>query len=118
MRGAVAPELLPTARRMTDASHRERPLLWNEMTWPEIAALRDGGMDMVILPVGSTEQHGPHLALDTDTVTATTVAHAAWSTEAGGTVSTFSSVIAEILPPRCERESTGVHVGEGRCVVR
>lgn len=61
---------------MTEASHRERPLLWQEMTWPEIAALRDGGMDMVILPVGSTEQHGPHLALDTDTVTATTVAHA------------------------------------------
>ena len=59
---------------MTHDAHEERPLLWEEMTWPEIAALRDGGMDMVILPVGSTEQHGPHLSVDTDTVTATRVA--------------------------------------------
>ncbi|MEW6268191.1 MAG: creatininase family protein [Thermodesulfobacteriota bacterium] len=61
---------------MTSHSHEARPLLWQELTWPEIAALRDAGMDMVILPVGSTEQHGPHLAVDTDTVTATSVAHA------------------------------------------
>lgn len=61
---------------MTHDVHEERPLLWEEMTWPEIAALRDGGMDMVILPVGSTEQHGPHLSVDTDTVTATRVAWA------------------------------------------
>ncbi|BCW35919.1 mycofactocin system creatininase family protein [Arthrobacter sp. StoSoilA2] len=31
---------------------------------------------MVLVPVGSTEQHGPHLPLDTDSVIATTVAHA------------------------------------------
>jgi creatinine amidohydrolase len=31
---------------------------------------------MVILPVGSTEQHGPHLAMDTDTVSASSVAAA------------------------------------------
>jgi mycofactocin system creatininase family protein len=29
---------------------------------------------MVVVPVGSTEQHGPHLPLDTDTVVATAVA--------------------------------------------
>lgn len=31
---------------------------------------------MLIVPVGSTEQHGPHLPLDTDTRIATAVAHA------------------------------------------
>lgn len=38
--------------------------------WPAVVA---GGV--VILPVGSTEQHGPHLPLDTDTVIATHVAN-------------------------------------------
>lgn len=35
------------------------------MTWPEVAALdkRDGA---VVLPLGSIEQHGPHLAADCD----------------------------------------------------
>ena len=32
---------------------------------------------MVVVPVGSTEQHGPHLPLDTDTRIAAAVAHAA-----------------------------------------
>jgi creatinine amidohydrolase len=60
---------------MTNVEQEARPLRWEELTWPEIAALRDGGMDMVIWPVGSTEQHGPHLAVDADTVTATSVAY-------------------------------------------
>ncbi|MFY0406145.1 mycofactocin biosynthesis peptidyl-dipeptidase MftE [Solicola sp. PLA-1-18] len=39
---------------------------------------RDVGRDEVLLvPVGSTEQHGPHLPLDTDTVVAVAVAEAA-----------------------------------------
>lgn len=48
---------------------------WERLTWCEIAALRER-VDMVILPVGSTEQHGPHLSMDTDTVSAATVAAA------------------------------------------
>jgi len=52
------------------------PVLWERLTWEEIGELRRGGMDMAILPVGSTEQHGPHLTLDVDTVSATRVAHA------------------------------------------
>ncbi len=52
------------------------PLLWERLTWPEIAALTRSGMDMAILPVGSTEQHGPHLAVATDGVCAAAVAHA------------------------------------------
>lgn len=40
-----------------------------DATWPEVAS--DG---LVLVPVGSLEQHGPHLPLDTDTVIATAVA--------------------------------------------
>ena len=37
-----------------------------EMTWPEVEEfLREH--DVVVVPVGSCEQHGPHLPLDTDT---------------------------------------------------
>jgi mycofactocin system creatininase family protein len=34
-------------------------------TWPEVAAT--GGRCLLAIPVGSLEQHGPHLPLDTDT---------------------------------------------------
>lgn len=37
-------------------------------TWPEAASSR-----LVLIPVGSLEQHGPHLPLDTDTVIAEAV---------------------------------------------
>jgi creatinine amidohydrolase len=46
------------------------------MTWEEIARLRDSGMHTAILPVGATEQHGPHLATSVDCVTAERLAHA------------------------------------------
>jgi creatinine amidohydrolase len=35
------------------------------MTWPEVAALAAGNA-VVVVPVGTVEQHGPHLPLDTD----------------------------------------------------
>ena len=38
-------------------------------TWPEIA-----GGSLLVVPVGATEQHGPHLPLDTDTAVATELA--------------------------------------------
>lgn len=40
-------------------------------TWPELT-----DRPMVIVPVGSTEQHGPHLPIETDTVIARAVATA------------------------------------------
>ena len=50
------------------------PVLWEWLTWEEVGALRGSGMDMAILPVGSTEQHGPHLSLNVDTLSADIVA--------------------------------------------
>lgn len=38
-----------------------------EMTWPEVADAARGGLPVVV-PMGSTEQHGPHLPLNTDCV--------------------------------------------------
>ena len=36
------------------------------MTWPEVEAVRDSGVAAVLIPIGSTEQHGRHMPLDTD----------------------------------------------------
>lgn len=41
-------------------------------TWTDLA---DHGDTLLAVPLGSCEQHGPHLPLDTDTVIATAVAH-------------------------------------------
>jgi creatinine amidohydrolase len=49
------------------------PLVLQEMTWPEVQAYLTA-CDMVIIPIGSTEQHGPHLPLGTDSYFATDVA--------------------------------------------
>ena len=43
------------------------------LAWPEIAALLENGETLALLPVGATEQHGPHLPCDTDTAIATAV---------------------------------------------
>ena len=43
-------------------------------TWTDVAALET---ELAVLPVGSTEQHGPHAPLGTDSLTATAVAEAA-----------------------------------------
>ena len=52
----------------------------SETTWTDAAAV---DTDLALLPVGSTEQHGPHAPLGTDTLTARTVADAAAETYDG-----------------------------------
>lgn len=47
-----------------------------EATWPDVETL-GGETELAILPVGSTEQHGPHAPLGTDRYAATAVADAA-----------------------------------------
>ena len=51
-----------------------RPLLWGELSWQDIGALVESGINCAILPIGSTEQHGPHLPTAVDTLLATAVA--------------------------------------------
>jgi creatinine amidohydrolase len=46
------------------------PLLWTDLTWEEIGALPAQGRDAVMLPVGATEQHGPHLGTGMDSALA------------------------------------------------
>ncbi|MBE9178200.1 creatininase family protein [Oculatella sp. LEGE 06141] len=52
----------------------DQPVLWEELTWEQITALQTSGMDMVILPIGATEQHALHLPVGVDTFSATAVA--------------------------------------------
>jgi creatinine amidohydrolase len=44
-----------------------RSRLFTELTWPEVGEAAERGAGVVV-PVGSTEQHGPHLALSVDAV--------------------------------------------------
>lgn len=37
------------------------------VTWPEVEALVADGVDTAVVPLGSTEQHGPHMPFATDT---------------------------------------------------
>ncbi|MGB0413542.1 MAG: creatininase family protein [Coraliomargarita sp.] len=43
---------------------------WSVMTWPEILDAIESGCDAAILPLGATEQHGPHLGTGMDSVLA------------------------------------------------
>lgn len=53
-------------RRQTIKNHRA----WAELTWEEIARLPAQGCNAAILPVGATEQHGPHLGTGMDSALA------------------------------------------------
>jgi creatinine amidohydrolase len=40
--------------------------LIERLTWPEVDERIKAGVDAVLVPIGTTEQHGPHMPLDTD----------------------------------------------------
>ena len=39
---------------------------WHQLTWEEVGRLVQQGMDTALLPVGATEQHGPHMGCGMD----------------------------------------------------
>lgn len=47
---------------------------WHQLTWEELAQYTASGLDAAILPVGATEQHGPHLGCGMDTELASQLA--------------------------------------------
>jgi creatinine amidohydrolase len=55
-----------------------RPRRWSELAWPELRQLAAGEVGLV--PVGATEQHGPHLPTGTDTIIATAICEAVSTT--------------------------------------
>jgi len=58
----AAPAAPPPSRRL------------ERLSWPDVDALLASGCRTALLPLGSTEQHGPHLPLATDTLIADAVA--------------------------------------------
>jgi creatinine amidohydrolase len=49
-------------------------LRWQDATWPDLQeALAERDHEVGLVPVGATEQHGPHLPTGTDTIIATAV---------------------------------------------
>jgi mycofactocin system creatininase family protein len=71
-----------------------------EMTWPEVERAIAAGITTVLLPLGATEQHGPHLPLGTDTFRAAFVAGRLGADRA-------ELLVAPVLPLGCSDEHTG-----------
>ncbi len=53
------------------------PVILENLAWPEIAEFREKNGGLLLLPLGATEQHGPHLPVAMDTLLAEAVCHAA-----------------------------------------
>src|SRR4051794_26930370 len=51
-------------RRLMD----ERSVFLDELTEPEVAELIASGTQLLLIPTGSTEQHGPHGPIGTDVI--------------------------------------------------
>src|SRR4051794_19083297 len=56
--------------------HKTEPWRYEKLTWPEVNDAVRKRLPVVV-PIGSIEQHGPHLPLDVDMLEVTTVAQAA-----------------------------------------
>lgn len=65
-------------------------LYWNDQTWTELAQRKP---DLVLLPIGSVEAHGPHLPLATDSIISDEIARRSASELQS------KGIFALILPP-------------------
>ena len=73
------------------------------MTWPDLWACSP--RPLLVVPVGSCEQHGPHLPLDTDTRIATAIATGLVEAYTDGASSTV------VLAPALTVTASGEHAG-------
>ena len=72
-KSGLPPRIRPvraTKSRLFTNPRDDQPLLWETLTWEEIGSLRRSGIGLCLLPVGATEQHGPHLGVGMDTCNA------------------------------------------------
>ena len=51
-------------------TRHDKPLFWSERTWEELPGDLDRAGQAALLPLGATEQHGPHLGCGMDTLLA------------------------------------------------
>jgi creatinine amidohydrolase len=72
---------------------------WELCTSAEIGERIRSGMDLAVLPVGATEQHGPHLGTGTDTISA------AWVAQQAG--DRTGALILPAIPYGCSLGHTG-----------
>ena len=70
-----------------------------ESSWPDGAQAVAAGMTTVILPLGATEQHGPHLPLGTDTHRAAALAERL--------AERLPALVAPVIPIGCSDEHGG-----------
>ncbi len=66
---------------------------WHYLTWQEIQQKVESGLTSALLPVGATEQHGPHLGCGVDTSIAEKTCHAV--------ASNTETVLLPTLPYGC-----------------
>lgn len=53
----------------------DSPVSWAGKSYPEIREIAEGPGSVLVIPVGSIEQHGHHLPVSTDTILVDAVAH-------------------------------------------
>ena len=70
---------------------------WDALTREEIGAL--AAEALLVVPVGSTEQHGPHLATGTDALLATAIAERAAEASRSRRTSWKVETRSESVPP-------------------
>src|SRR5258708_31495578 len=76
---------------------------WELMTSDEIREAVASGMDLALFPVGATEQHGPHLATGTDTISPEEIAWRVSDNTGAG----VPPALADGLSPRHTNHSPG-----------
>ena len=67
------------------------PIIFENLAWPELAELREEKGGLLMLPIGATEQHGPHLPVGMDTLLVEKVCAGSRSAASGELMSWSSS---------------------------